>query len=322
MERLFSGCVLLVALVLVGCVNINVGTARKAKLVERVVHGTKGPKILLIDIDGGISERAEPRAFGFGERESMVSRVRAQLDRAEDDEAIRAIILRINSPGGTAAGSEVLYSEIRSFKEEHEIPVIAQLMGVAASGGYYVAMSADTVRALPTTVTGSIGVIFSGISLSGLMEKIGIEDQTLTTGPYKDAGSPLRRMTEGERAQLSSVLDGLYARFLEVVEGGRPDLSSEEVRALADGRIFSAVQAEANGLIDAVGDLPGAVDLAEERAGIENSRVVAYGRPDEWRENLYSMSALPEPTASPWAILSPVSEPAFLYLWWPGARLR
>jgi len=322
MERLFSGCALLVALALVGCVNINVGAGRKAELVERVVHGTKGPKILLIDIDGGISERAEPRAFGFGERESMVSRVRAQLDRAEDDEAIRAIILRINSPGGTATGSEVLYSEIRSFKEEHEIPVIAQLMGVAASGGYYVAMSADTVRALPTTVTGSIGVIFSGISLSGLMEKIGIEDQTLTTGPYKDAGSPLRRMTEGERAQLSSVLDGLYARFLDVVVAGRPNLTREEISDLADGRIFSAVQAEANGLIDAIGDLPSAVELAEQKAGIESSRVVAYARPNEWRENLYSMSAPPSPTVSPWAVFAPVGEPAFLYLWSPGASPR
>jgi protease-4 len=322
MERLLTGCALLAALLLLGCININVGAGRRAELVERVVYGTKGPKILLIDIDGMISDLAAPRALGFGERESMVSRVRAQLDRAEEDGDIRAIILRINSPGGTASASEIVYSEIRRFKEEHEIPVIAQLMGVAASGGYYLAMSADTVRALPTTITGSIGVIFSGVSLSGLMEKIGVENQTLTTGPYKDAGSSLRRMTDGERAQLSSVLDGLYARFLEVVEAGRPDLSSEEVRALADGRIFSAVQAEANGLIDGVGDLPGAVDLAEERAGIETSRVVAYGRPDEWRENLYSMSARPEPTASPWAILSPVSEPAFLYLWWPGARLH
>jgi protease-4 len=252
----------------------------------------------------------------------MVSRVRAQLDWAKEEDDIRAIILRINSPGGTAAGSEILYSEILRFKEKQEIPVIAQLMGVAASGGYYLAMSADTVRALPTTITGSIGVIFSGISLSGLMEKIGVENQTLTTGPYKDAGSSLRRMTEEERAQLTSVLDGLYQRFLEVVEAGRPDLSPDEIRALADGRIFSAAQAEANGLVDAVGDLPGAVELAEEKAEIERSRVITYGRPDEWRENLYSLSAVPAPTVSPWALLGPVSEPAFLYLWWPGARLH
>jgi protease-4 len=322
MERLVTGCALLAALLLVGCININIGAGRRAELVEKVVYGTKGPKILLIDIDGSISELAEPRALGFGEHESMVSRVRAQLDRAEEDGGIRAIILRINSPGGTAAASEIVYSEIRRFKEKHQIPVIAQMMGVAASGGYYLAMSADTVRALPTTITGSIGVIFSGVSLSGLMEKIGIENQTLTTGPYKDAGSPLRQMTDDERAQLTSVLDALYARFLEVVAAGRPDLSREEIEEHADGRIFSAAQAEANGLIDAIGDLPGAVKVAEERAGIETSRVVAYGRPDEWRENLYSMSATPVPAVSPWSILGPQSEPTFLYLWWPGARLR
>ena len=315
MKRSIMGCVLLAVLLLVGCIHINIGAGRKAELVEKVVYGTKGPKILLIDVDGMISELAEAQIFG--ESESMVSRVREQLDRADRDGGIRAIILRINSPGGTAAASEIVYSEIQRFKENHEIPVIAQLMGVAASGGYYLAMSADTVRALPTTVTGSIGVIFSGVGFSGLMEKIGIENQTLKSGPYKDAGSSLRRMTEEERAQLGSVLDGLYVRFLEVVAAGRPNLSSEEIRDLADGRIYNAAQAEENGLIDAIGDLPGAVEVAEEKAGIENSRVVVYGRPNEWRETLYSVSAAPAPTLSPWAILSPRSEPAFLYLWRP-----
>jgi protease-4 len=322
MERWVTGCALLSALLLVGCIHVHVGGGRKAELVEKVVYGTEGPKILLIDIDGWISEMAEPRAFGLGEPESMVSRVREQLDRAERDKKIRAVILRINSPGGTATASEILYSEILRFKEKREVPVIAQMIGVAASGGYYLAMSADTVRALPTTITGSIGVIFSGVSFSGLMEKIGIENQTLTSGPYKDAGSSLRRMNEDERAQLSSVLDGLYARFLDVVAAGRPDLSPEEIRDLGDGRIFSAAQAEANGLIDAIGDLPGAVKEAEARAEIETSRVVVYSRPQEWRENLYSMNAVPAPTLSPWAILGQVSEPTFLYLWWPGARLR
>lgn len=322
MERLLSGCALLSALVLAGCIHVNVGAGRKAELVEEVIYGTEGPKILLIDVDGLISEVAGPGAFGFGERESMVSRVREHLDRAEEDDDIRALILRIDSPGGTASASEVLYSEILRFKQEKEIPVIAQLMGVAASGGYYVAMSADTVRALPTTVTGSIGVIFSGLNLAGLMEKIGVENQTLTSGPYKDAGSSLRRMTEEERAQLASVLDGLYARFLDVVAAGRPNLSREEIRGLADGRIYSAAQAEANGLVDAIGDLPGAVKLAEERAGIERSRVVAYGRPNEWRENLYSVSTAISEMESPWDLLGPISRPAFLYLWWPGARLR
>jgi protease-4 len=129
-------------------------------------------------------------------------------------------------------------------------------------------------------------------------------------------------MTDEEKAQLSSVLDGLYARFLAVVAVGRPDLTEEEIHGLADGRIYSAVQARENGLIDAIGDLPGAVEVAEERAGIETSRVVAYHRSNQWRENLYSMSAAPAPALSPWALLGPVSEPTFLYLWWPGARLR
>jgi protease-4 len=321
MKRFVTGCALLALALQVACVNINVGAGRRPEMVQRVVYGTSGPKILLIDIDGSITEHAEPRAFGFGKRESTVSRIREQLDRAEDDD-IRAIVLRINSPGGTAAASEIVYSEILRFKEEQDIPVVAQLMGVAASGGYYVAMSADTVRALPTTITGSIGVIFSGVSFAGLMDKIGIENQTLTSGPYKDAGSPLRSMTEEERAQLGSVLDGLYQRFLEVVAAGRPGLSAEEVRELGDGRIFSATQAKARGLIDGIGDLPSAVEVAEAKAGLESSRVVVYGRVHEWRENLYSMTAPPAPAASPWAFLGPVTEPTFLYLWQPGALLH
>ncbi len=315
MKRSVLGCALLAVLLLVGCITIQVGAGPKDALVEKVVFGAKGPKILLIEVDGMISERAEARIFG--ESESTVSRVREQLDRAERGGGIRAIILRINSPGGTATASDIIYSEIQRFKEAHDIPVVAQLMGIAASGGYYLAMSADTVRALPTTITGSIGVIFSGVGFADLMEKIGIENQTLKSGPYKDAGSSLRHMTEEEKAQLGSVLDGLYERFLEVVDAGRPDLFAEEVRELADGRIFSAAQAEENGLIDAIGGLPGAIEVAEEMAGIETSRVVVYGRPNEWRENLYSVSAAPSPTLAPWALLGSRSEPAFLYLWRP-----
>ena len=315
------------ALVATGCVTLQIGRGGPAPLVEQLVFGDEPsflgaavPKILLLDVDGMLSEQGDSGTFGIGGSESPVARVREQLERAEEAGDIRALLVRIHSPGGTATASEILYDEIRRFKQEHQVPVVAQLMGVAASGGYYVAMAADTLRAYPTTVTGSIGVIFAGLNVSGMMDKLGVVDQTLTSGPYKDAGSPLRPMTETERAQLESVIGDLYARFLEVVEAGRPELSRQQIEELADGRIYSARQALEAGLIDAVGDLPAAAEEARRRAGLERAQVVIYARPGELRENLFSLSApdrgLPRLQVLPSP--SPGVGPSFLYLWWPG----
>jgi len=303
-----------------GCVNIDLAGLAGGPLQEQVVYGEKGPKLLLVDVDGVLSEQGESAALGVVRRESIVSRVREQLDRAAEDDGVRGVILRIHSPGGTATASEILYDEIQRFKEERKVPVVAQLMGVAASGGFYVAMAADTVRAYPTSVTGSIGVIFAGVNLSGLLDKIGVEDQTLTSGAFKDAGSPLRPMRPEERAQLQTVVDDLYGRFVEVVDRGRPSLSEAEVRALADGRIYSGPQALAAGLVDALGDLPDAVEETKARAGLEEARVVVYHRPGERPENLFSMQAPPASMGGGTALERVTGQlgPGFLYLWWPG----
>jgi protease-4 len=301
-------------LLLAGCIHLDLPLGGLGELEERVVLGSAGPKILLLDVDGVLSEEAGEGSFGLGGRESAVARVREQLERARDDGEVRAVLLRIQSPGGSVTASDVLYREVLRFKEETKRPVIAQCMGLCASGGYYVAMAADALWVHPTTVTGSIGVIFSGLSLAGLMEKLGVENQTLTSGAYKDAGSALRRMTEAERAQLQSVVDDLQARFLEVVRAGRPRLDAEAVARLADGRIYTARQAKEAGLVDEIGYLPETVKEVERRAGLSTSRVVVYHRPRELRENLYSASAGPVPRAA----AEGLARPAFLYLWAPG----
>ncbi len=312
---------LFVTLFSAGCVSIHFLDGGRQPLVETVVHGTSGPKILLLDIEGLISEVAESRGFLTPDVESTVSRVREQLDRARNDSAVRALLVRINSPGGTATASDVVYRELRDFKRERGVPVVAQLMGLATSGGYYVAMAADRVFAQPTTVTGSIGVRFSGVNVSGLMEKLGIEDQTLTAGEHKDAGSPLRPMTGEERAQIQTILDDLHDRFKAGVAAGRNALDSQQIEALADGRVFSAVQAEANGLIDGIGYLQDAVAETERRAGLESSRVVTYHRPTEWRQNLYTRPPVPlRLRLGPGLPLPELPRPGFLYLWAPGAR--
>jgi protease-4 len=311
---------LALGLLVTGCITIDALGGRRQPLTETVVDGERGPKALLVDIDGLISDVELHGPLGVVRREASVTRLREQLDKADDKGDVKALLVRINSPGGTVTASDILYDELLRFKRERRIPVIAQLMGLATSGGYYVAMAADEIVAHPTTVTGSIGVIFMGVNLAGLMEKLGIEDQTLTTGPYKDAGSMFRTMRPEERTQLLSVLDDLFARFKQVVRSGRGALSAEQVDTLADGRIFSAEQARSAGLVDDIGGLEETVERAEQSAGISTSRVVTYHRPREWRENLYTRA----PTAPTVELdLIPdwpgVRRPAFLYLWSPGA---
>ena len=302
-----------------GCITIDIPWGKPGKLQETVVEGEGRPKIALIEIEGLLREVARPTRLGLGEDESPVARVRAQLDKAAADDAVKAVVLRIHSPGGTATASDIIYGEIQRFKAKKPVPVVAQLMGIATSGAYYAAMAADRVYAQPTTVTGSIGVIFTGINVSGFMEKLGLTDQTITTGPYKDVGSPLRRMTPEERALVQSVINDLYQRFVVVVKAGRPQLTSGRIAELADGRIYSAPQALANGLIDGISDLPSTLAEVRRRAGLEEARVVTYHRRREWRENLYTLPpAAGTPALDPTNLLDLLPTPTFAYLWWPG----
>jgi protease-4 len=321
--RLRASAIAALALAAAGCVSLDLPFGGPQALEERLVQGESGPKLLLLDVDGVLSEEAEGGTLGLGARESAVARVREQLELARRDSDVRGVLLRIQSPGGTVTASDVVYREVLRFKEETKRPVVAHCLGVCASGGYYVALAADRILAHPTTVTGSIGVLFSGLSLAGLLERYGVEDQTIKSGEFKDAGSPWRRMTPAERAQLQSVIDDLHGRFVEVLRAGRPALDPAAAARLADGRIYSARQAREAGLVDDVGYLGDAVAELERRLGVTQSRVVAYRRPREWSENLYSRSAAPAPRVElggrdPLADLLP--GPGFLYLWWPGAR--
>jgi protease-4 len=274
-------------LALTGCTGL-LGPLRLSPLEESVVFGERGPKIVQLEIEGLISESTRRGTFSLLPSESMIARLREALEKAEEDEDVAALLLRVQSPGGTVSASETLFHEVLSWKERTNRPVVAHLEGTATSGAYYVSMAADEVIVHPTTVTGSIGVIFAGLNLSGLMEKIGVENQTVKSGSYKDAGSPFRPMRAEERAQLQSVIDDFHARFRSVVDGGRSGLDRAAVDRLSDGRIFSATQALDLGLVDRIGYLDDAVKAAEERAEIKTSRVVVYHRSHEYRNNLYS----------------------------------
>lgn len=317
--RLRLATAILATLSFSACVNISIPFGQRSPLQEAVVLGTDGPKIAMVDINGAISMSGSSGTFGIGGNESLPARVRQELDLAGRDPEVAALLLRIDSPGGTVIASEVLYNEVRRWKAATGKPVIAQMMGVAASGGYYVAMAADWVRAYPSTVTGSIGVIFVDLNVTGLMDKAGVTNETLTSGAFKDAGSPFRPVREEERAQLRTVLADMYDQFVRVVDDGRPKLDEATVRKLADGRIYSASQAHEAGLIDAIGDLPSAVEAARTRAGITGpSRLIVYHRGGAAPENLFSaaLPTTPEPAIRSWAEALP--QPGFFFLWSPG----
>lgn len=310
------------ALLTLGCITINLPSGEIEPLAETVIDGEGDAKVLMLEVDGVITETSDVADFFGTVSEGMVGRVREELDRARSDDQVKALVVRINSPGGTVTGSDLLYDEIRRFKQERKVPVVAQLMGTAASGGYYVALAADEIHAERTTVTGSIGVIFSGFNLAGLMEKLGIENQTITSGNFKDAGTILRRMRPEERAQLQSVIDDLYTRFVEVVKAGRTKLTVEQIRALADGRIFSATQAVQAGLVDEIGSLDASLRRARELAGLSSARIVTYHRPREYTNNYYTRAPhRRDALLDLWPDGLPVQGPAFLYLWAPGFGL-
>jgi protease-4 len=306
------------AALLSGCITINL-LPGAGPLEEKRLSGSGAYKVLMVELSGLISSRDSD---GLLEQPNPVAQLKEELTRAAADSKVKALVVRINSPGGTVTASDVLYHELRMFKAKQKIPVIASIMDVGASGGYYVAVAADKIMAHPSSVTGSLGVIMLTVNARGLLEKIGLEATAVASGPKKDMGSPFRTMTDEERAIFQGVIDTFYQRFLSVIQEGRRNLSTEEIRKLADGRIYSGEQAKALGLVDSVGYLDDAIELAKRQAGLTDARVVVYRRPGEYRHNIYSRLL---DGGGGWSALSGLDlmaivrggTPQFMYLWMP-----
>lgn len=308
---------LLLALLVGGCsVSLDL-TPRVQPLVEETVEGDGPDKILLIDLSGVLSDEVVALSLTTPPaRVPLAARVREELRKAEKDDRIRGLVVRINSPGGTITASDIVYQEIKSFRDRKKVPVIAAIMDVGASGGYYAALAADKILAHPTTVTGSIGVVMVTVNAQGLLEKIGVATVPIKSGAFKDAGSPFRPMTPEERAIFQSVVDDLQARFVRLIVQSRR-LPEERVRAAADGRIYTADQALALGLIDRIGYLEDAVAMAREAASLGEAAVVMYRRPRDYRSNFYSTAPVADEGFAQMARLIGAGGPRFLYLWWP-----
>ena len=216
-----------------------------------VQSGSIGDKVAVIDITGAISRT-----------QTTIE----QIHQYRDDQTIKAIVLRINSPGGSVAPVQEIYSELKKLEK----PIVASMGSTAASGGYYIAAIADEILANPGTLTGSIGVIMQFTQIKGLYEKIGLEQQVVKSGKFKDTGSPMRDLTDEERELLQATLDDVHNQFIDAVfEGRQEHLTREAIVALADGRIFSGQQALEHKLVDQLGNLPDAIDRAGELGGIE-----------------------------------------------------
>ena len=190
-----------------------------------------------------------------------------ELNEYAEDSSIKAIVLRIDSPGGGVVVSQEIYNAVKNARKEGK-KVIASLGTVAASGGYYVAAAADRIVANPGTLTGSIGVKMEFANVEKLLEKIGVRGMVVKAGEYKDVGSPFREMTEPEKKLLQGVIDDVHSQFIEAVAAGR-NLPTADVRALADGRIFTGRQALSLKLVDQLGDLEDSIRIAGNLVGIK-----------------------------------------------------
>jgi protease-4 len=199
----------------------------------------------------------------------------SQLIEFRKDKKIKAIVLRINSPGGAVGPTQEIYREIRKTVETKK--VVASLGGVAASGGYYIAAAADKIVANPGTITGSIGVLMEFMRFEDLLNKIGVKLEVLKSGEFKDIGSPHRELTKRDREIIDSLIADIQAQFVEAVANGR-DLPLERVNEIADGRVFSGAKAKELNLVDTLGNFHDAVDVVKEMADIEGDATLVYPR--------------------------------------------
>jgi protease-4 len=299
-----------------GCSVVSLDlTPRVRPLEETTLEGTGRDKVLLLDLSGVLAE--EP-IFTLEGRPPvpLLARVREELEKAAADDRVRALVIRINSPGGTITASDVLFHELSQFKARRNVPVVASILDVGASGGYYVALAADRIVAHPTTVTGSIGVLMLTVNSGGLLEKVGVTASYIKSGPLKDMGSPFRALSPEERAVFQDLIDRLYGRFVALVARQRR-LDEARVRTVADGRVYLAPEALSLGLVDRIGYLEDAIAQARDLAGLTEAKVVAYHRPRQYRATIYSAAEAPAPPTLTELLRAAVTGPRLLYLWWP-----
>jgi len=284
------------------------------KFIEKPVEGEGKDKIVLLRVEGILFDE-EGSNFSSGIVD--VERLAKQIDQAKDDQDVKAVILLVNSPGGSVTASDTIYKKIIELKAAGK-KVVVLMREVAASGGYYIASPADKIIANQGTLTGSIGVILQSVDVQGLFDKVGLKTVTFKAGKFKDILSPTRDITDEERQLIQNLIDEAHGQFITAISEGR-QLDRTKVVELSDGRIFSGEGARKAGLVDELGNLPETIKIAKELAGVEQARVVEYTSIFGGLESLFPFFGF---SGGAKAVLGEVSpeltlKPGLYYLWLP-----
>ncbi|EHC2041841.1 signal peptide peptidase SppA [Listeria monocytogenes] len=262
--------------------------ADTGELTETVIEEGGDDTIAVLSVDGTIQDTGDSGSLlgGVGYDHSFFMQ---QLEQVRNDDYIQGVLLYVNSPGGGVMESAQIRDKILQIQKERNIPFYVSMGSMAASGGYYISAPADKIFASKETLTGSLGVIMQGYDYSELMKKLGVSDNTIKSGEYKDIMSGTRPMTEDEKKIMQSMIDDSYNEFVKVVAKGR-GMSAEEVRKIADGRIYDGRQAKENGLIDEFGYQEDALEALKKEQGLADATVIQYDAPEDF-SSLFSVAA-------------------------------
>lgn len=271
------GSLTIVGLVLVITFGTTLtGPIAASKFNQKVVADGGNDKIAIIHVNGIIfDETASTDPFSVDPTSLSATDINTIVKEVKADSSIKAVLIKINSPGGAVVASDEIYNSLISLKDSK--PIVASLGDTAASGGYYVAAAANKIVANRATITGSIGVIIELPKFTELYNKIGVEMRTFKTGEFKDIGSPNRDLTLAENQIIQSILTDSYQQFIQAIVRGR-NMPEDKVKQLADGRIFTGQQAKENGLVDELGNTDSAINLAAQLANIKDPTIVEYSK--------------------------------------------
>lgn len=280
------------------------------------------PKVAVLDVDGLILNQEFTGPLSMGE--NPVALFREKLDAIACDPTVKAVVLRINTPGGSVTASDILRHDLLAFRERTHLPVIACILDVGAGGGYYLATAADVIVAHPTAVVGGIGVILNLFNLKEMLSQANILTQEVKAGKHIDMGTPLRNLPADVKEMLEKMAKEYHERFIDAVKQTRPRVAGD-TDAVFDGRVFTAKNASELGLVDRIGYLDDAVQLAREGTKCADAVPVLYRRSNDPARSLYAVT----PNVPGQSTLIPVSVPGlersklptFLYLWQPEATL-
>ena len=305
------------AVVVVLAVGASGPGAPVADYQEEYVSGEGAEKVAVVPVVGTIAsaDNSVPGTQPPVTPEGLADALR----QAEEDPAVRAVVLEVNSPGGGTTASDEMHQSILDFRESSGKPVVVSMQDTAASGGYYISTAADRIVANETTLTGSLGVIFQLNNFTELAEKYGYQREIIKSGEFKDIANSFRELSPEDREILQSIVNESYDEFVSVIVEGR-NLPEERVREIADGRVYSGLQAREIGLVDSFGGVDEAAEISQDLAGVDEATVVRYVQPETFTDALLASFAPDKPDALQIAEeVGMTLEPKPYYLYLPGA---